>query len=232
MAHDTETKTDIKNMIRAERSKLKGMKLRDKIDYIWTYYKAPILGVLIALILCVSLIQGLLRTEPDVVLNVLAINADPYYDAEQDDTFDTFLTEQDLDPELNTISFNTSILISFTEEGMVSNPQILQVMVTLLMAGDIDMVTADEQMYQYIAEQGYMMPLSSYMSESEIAALDDRILYAVDPETGQEEAFGVLADANSGMTKGSLYESPPYAGLVYNAENMTVGTEFIEYITN
>lgn len=229
---DSELKQELKEKQQIEREKLKAMNFGEKIDYIWTYYKAPILITLFLLISVIYTVHHFTTNNQESILYSMVINADATDQTNGADLYDAFLEKQGYDTENYKIERNTSIVLTKTEDGNYTDPQMLSVMYTLIMAGTVDHVLANEDTLLMLSENGYVMPLSSYMSEEEIAKYDaeGRVLYAIDPETNENTAFCISLEDCEKIENSPLFYEAPYFGMIYGAEHEENSIDFLYYL--
>ena len=227
-----ELKQELKEKQQLERAKLKTMTFGEKADYIWTYYKAPILITAFILISVIYTIYHFTMDNQESIMYSMVINANAADQTNGADLYDTFLAQQGYDAKNYKIERNTSIMLMKTEDGNYSDPQMLSVMYTLIMAGTVDHVLANEDTLLMLSENGYVMPLSNYMSEEEIAKYDEegRILYGIDPETNQKTAFCISLEGCEKIKNSPLFYEAPYFGMIYGAEHEENSIDFLFYL--
>jgi hypothetical protein len=167
---------------REERASVKQKPLKDKIAYIMDYYKWPIIGAVIAIIIISSLIYGKL-TEKEDALNGLLLNVNLYGSASAlkdcDTLSDDFLNTLNLNNQKYKVSFNPSITyyVNGDNPSQYFSPQNQQLIMTLVSTGTADFMTADTDTMLVFAYQGYFMDLSEILSDEEYAAYEPYFLY-------------------------------------------------------
>lgn len=229
----SEFRQQLKEKRQLEHSKLKVMTFPEKADYIRTYYKAPILITTFLLIFIISMAYHILAGEPESIMYSMVVNANAYGDETNGaDIFDEFLLEEGYDPENYVADRNTSIILNINEQGSYSDPQSFSVLCTLLMTGTVDHMLAGEDVFRLVAECGYIMPLSSYLPEDEIAEYEKEglLLYGIDPETNQKTAFGIYLGSSEKIQNSSLFYDTPYFGMVYAAPHEKTSIDFLHYL--
>lgn len=232
MKKNNEFRQHLKEQRQEESRKLKSMTFPQKLDYIWTYYKAPILITLSILILVIYTVHHLVTNNQESILYTMVLNANGQDSTHGDDLFDTFLLEQGYNLDDYMVERNTSIYLTQTESGDYSDPQMFSALYTLLMSGSVDNVLASEDLVQIIAEAGYFMPLSEYLSEEEIAKYEEenRVLYALDPVTNENTAFCISLESYEKVENASLFSKTPYFGMLRSAPHQENCISFLHYL--
>lgn len=165
-----------------EREAMKTKPCKDKIEYIFDYYKGPIIAVLLAIIVISYLINTKL-TAKEEVLNGILINTNSYGSASYEETLsaisDEFLTSIELDTTKNDITLNTSITIGSSEDSAMNyyNTESQMVVFAQIAAGAVDFMTADVDTLVSFAYRDYFCDLSDVLSDADYAAYEPYFLY-------------------------------------------------------
>lgn len=234
---DMETKEDLKEYMkeqgRIEKEKLKTMSFREKIDYIWTYYKAQIIIAALVIAFVVSLVHHLITGNQESILYSMVINSDALQsDDSAPQVYMDFMSEKGLDPKDYKVDYHTGLNVALDEYGEVRDMQIFSVVATLLMSGTVDHIMTNEEVVVMLGEIGYIMPMEEYLPQEKIDAYDKegKIIYGSHPDTKKKTAFGVsLADSEK-MKEADLFSFSPVFATIYRAPHLDNSIDFLYYL--
>ena len=205
--------------------KLKELPPKERITYIWDYYKWIFIIVIIAVVVIISVVRHIL-TKKDTALFLLLVNADTLsYSGSVSELFTDFLTEEGLDPKKEEVAVSTSI--RYLDGKSMSDVYGMQALTAIMGAGTADVCVMNEDLYQKMGSMGAFIPIQYYLSEEEMEALSDRILWVPsDPdietiaEGGESEepgtlyARGIRISDDNPLTENDLYEAEgTYVGI-------------------
>jgi len=152
----------LKDKIQAERNKLREMTFKKKLEYIWDYYKFPIIGFFVVLIFIGSLLNIRYFNPPPGTALFVAWSAG-FATEEQLDDLKNILGERIIDE-----AENEEVSISLFLESEV-NPAFssanAQRLVAMVAAGEIDVFITDKQLLEEFSENGILMPLDHMLAE-------------------------------------------------------------------
>lgn len=210
----------------------KDLNNKEKFEHIMYYYKWHIVLGIIGVISAISLIYTMFIMEPienycgiamygqflsfdteDNIQQELAdlvdapknyrVLVDSYYSDENDPT-----VEADLNQRLNTYLFANQYQIIITTEKYIK--------------GYKD--NENDQFVTGFAESEALYPLAAYFTKEEIAEFENKygLIYALNPETGKEDAFGINLSNSKLLKKYELFtDSTPYAAFVPQPKEYT-----------
>lgn len=169
---------------------LREMTAKERIGYIWDYYKVTFLVV----ILCVFFFGGLLLhfilyKEP--VMELMMVNAYQYDTTELENSFKDFLSENGYDADKDIISINSTINLD-VRSGSDYDDQIT--MQTLVATGTYSGFFSDESVFEFYAPAGYFRDLSSLLTEEELDRLSGCLIYGRTEEDPTEYPCGLVLD--------------------------------------
>ena len=148
---------------------------KQKISYIWDYYKWHIMIPLIVVIALISFIVNLV-TKPDIILNGVMLNV---YNMESEsspaDLLPDFYKEQKIDSKEEEINLNSNLYYSV--DNLNTNYQTMQVLMAWLSADQLDFVTGDATSLTDLAYKDYFTDLRDYFTEDELAKYEPYFLY-------------------------------------------------------
>lgn len=160
---ESEEREAVKKTFKGEKKKLSKMTFSEKIKYIWSYYKTPIIGGLVGILL-VGYIISFVSTRKTTMLMGVAVN-------------DTGLKVQEFTQELGEylglgekqqVDFQEAVFLSSTatsntlSHNMSGTSQIL----SLVAARELDFVLCDEDGFSYMEMNELCRDVSGYLTEA------------------------------------------------------------------
>lgn len=234
---EIETKEDLKAYMkeqgRIEKEKLKTMSFGEKIDYIWTYYKAQIIIGALVIAFVVSLAHHLITGSQESILYSMAINSDALQsDDSAPQVYEDFLTEMGFDPKDYKVDYHAGLNVALDEYGEASDMQIFSVVATLLMSGTVDHILTNEEVVVMLGEIGYIMPMEEYLSQDKIEAFDreGKVIYGIHPDTREKAAFGISLAESEKINEAGLFPFSPVYAMIYGAPHLENSIEFLYYL--
>ncbi len=166
----------------------------EKVEFIGEYYGITILIAVIVLIVVIQFAYGRL-TSTNTVLNVVAVNAAGEADEEYEASwFAEFLEENDINTSKNEVNINRTLYID-TDETTTSYGTVYSTesLVTVFGTGSVDLFFANDEYFETMASLQYAGNLETYLTEEEIASIDeDRLVYVTivdeDEDSGEEQS--------------------------------------------
>lgn len=159
--------------IREQQKKLKGQGFKAHLEYFWEYYKIHTLIAVFVIVLLSFLIHDIRTNKPygfyAVLLNSSAGSA-------QDILEPGFTPVSGVDTTKNSVVIDTSASLDLTvlNETTIATSQ--KIMANIA-GGDLDILGADENMFNYYANQQVYADLRSVLSAEELSKYEDRLIY-------------------------------------------------------
>ncbi|MEE0885042.1 MAG: hypothetical protein U0L59_07435 [Faecalimonas sp.] len=154
---------------------LKNGTIKQKISYIWDYYKWHIMIPLIVVIALVSYIVNIV-TRPDIILNGVMLNV---YNMESQaspaELLEDFYKEQEIDSKEEEINLNSNLYYSV--DDLNTNYQSMQVLMAWLSADQLDFITGDVASLNDLAYKDYFTDLRDYLSDEQFEKYKPYFLY-------------------------------------------------------
>ncbi len=148
---------------------------KQKISYIWDYYKWHIMIPIIVVIALISYIVNIV-TRPDIILNGVMLNIHNIESAGPGEILlPDFYKEQKVDTKEEEINLNSSL--HYSVDNLNTNYQTMQVLMAWLSADQLDFVTGDATSLTDLAYKDYFTDLRDYFTEDEPAKYEPYFLY-------------------------------------------------------
>lgn len=206
-----------------EKEKLKDMSFREKLSYLWEYYKIHAL-VTIGIIAIISYIIHSIVT-PNVVTQFYAAFIDSSVDADVLENYRTDFSDYlQLDPKTESIDFNTSFYFGSDAQYAMNMKQAL---VTYVAAQEVDVIIAPESQFADYAYYGYFDKVSDQLPTDIYSNLTDYFYMSEVEGSSGQNAYGIY------LTETELFKpytdaSDPYVlGIITNSKHKDNTIEFI-----
>ncbi|MDR2599645.1 MAG: rhodanese-like domain-containing protein [Oscillospiraceae bacterium] len=170
-----------KDRQRGEREKLREMNLKEKIDYIWSYFNLHIIGILIVLAVLIGFVYARYINPPPSTLFSITWYTEYPRNAEVATLRDAFI-------ELFIDEADNSTILGVSLFYMETDPELMSANATHLMAmvavGDIDIFILDERALNDMINNRFIRPIEIFIQEIEhtdpeaYEIIKDRIVFA------------------------------------------------------
>jgi len=216
----------VKEKIRMEIDKLREMTFKEKIEYIWEYYKYHIIGLAIFVFVLVSLLNfWVFNPNPDEAL-FISWNAGFATD-EQIDDLTSFLEERLIDEDVN-----EKVVIAqyfYNSDDPTVFMANVQRTVAMIAAGVIDLFVLDMQLLEEYSDIGYLQPLDNILTEVRLknpevfSRIEENIIYTLcDTGEGIKErrVTGVKIGNSPLFSNLGMFEQELFLGVSITAGKM------------
>ena len=220
----------IKSFVSTERSKLKEMTAKEKADYIWEYYKIPIIAAIVILFIIGSIINSVWINPPKKqYLQIVFLNnyVDETYTNSLRDKLEQALMTPD---ERNTFQVLTTVVLFNTGEPQMdmANTQKFAAMTAI---GEIDLLVINRDELGSLAEQGFLLPLTNVLPDNLLSKLSDKLMTAAD-EDGIESDYGISLNNNEVFTEFGLSAEGQCLTIIATTKRLDNTRRAIEFIFN
>lgn len=223
------------------RESFRNMDFHTKADYIFTYYKLPILLMLIAfLILSSSLYHHITRKETVVYLGL--VNVSVGTDLENTLT-QGFLKTTGANLKKNQVNIYSGLYLSMdpaAEDHEYAYASRMKVMAAVN-ARQLDIVLMNQEAYNIFSQSGYLLDLSdcmkeyaSYLTENDVVLEDNAIEFqlneADEHRVVTERAVNGIDISRFPLFQNAGFTAPVYAGILANSPRLSASTEYLHYL--
>lgn len=236
-----------------EQQKLKNLKGMKKVQYIWDYYKIPIIVILAVTIGTVSYVRSVV-SEKEALLYTTLIDME-FDDVLAENLDRNFVVDiLGLNPSRQEVFLSSSSY--YTEEEANANFQFAMALQTRtladLSAHRMDVVLMDQKALDGYAKEGYLMDLEAFLSEEDpdflsqlqpelakasVIISDNRSEVLLNEEVEYEavtedQSVGILVSDRS-LFSGSdvIVPDPLYLGVISNTEREDTVLAYLHYLT-
>lgn len=212
---------------RSELEKLKAMTWKDRVWYIWNYYKVHMALVVVAVLILQVVITSLYHSTFDTVLYAMIINS--YSEEEVDLSIlqEDFAVYQNLGKkELVTAE---AIYVTYGDQASELSYATLAKISALVFSQDLDIMIGDKATIDHFASLGGYLDLEKSLSPDLLAMVQDRLIYTAG-EDGAEHAYAVEISGTAFAADTHLGQDPPLLGIVSNTVRREHTDALLRYI--
>lgn len=204
-----ERQMSMKERRKFEAEKMQEMTLKEKIEYLWMYYKVYLLIPVVIVALIVVGMQMYNGMTEKVLLNLAILGGD---------NIDRTGLEKEVTELLGTGDKKETVKINANLSGSSDDYNSNIALSTLIGAEAVDVIICPEEIYEGYAEQNGFVNLEKILSEEAL-------------EGGKVQKDAVVLEKSSYMTDkvGVSYE-PVYICIMNNAQNEKQAVKFIEML--
>jgi hypothetical protein len=219
----------IKEIIREELKKLAGLTWKQRLGYIWDYYK-PLMVIILLIIGVISVIVSIYHNKQiNHIFQAYLINCDSYQ-TDADEMLAEFTDYIGGIEALDEITIDTSISYEqddMSQYGMASQMKIM----ALIAAGEVDLMIADETVYENYLTAGGLLDLNEVFSGEELTRWQDYLVEGTNAEDGTTGIFGVKLTDSPVLGRYPAYpEEDCYAMFVASGTHTDLSAEFLDYL--
>lgn len=171
------------------KEKFNSLSNKKKLEFILDYYKLPILGIIVAIII-ISYTTYSIFTKQDTYCNITYFNS--YIDTDQLTSLKDLLNEKLLGNNKKSSIFIDSMIIDATS-NYGTDPISTQAFAVKLAANEIDLLLLNENYFSYFASNNMLVDLTSLNKFNSLGFTDDDFVFAKDMN-GNEHIYGLKAN--------------------------------------
>ncbi len=226
---------DLKQEIKEGKSKFKTLSFGQKLTYIKDYYSLHILVTIIIIITGFAIYKTYEAKNFNTVLYVALVNNDKSVWSEDDDSYETRLSNPyaasiGIDNDKDRIIIDNNYLIDYNRDSEMSVYS-AESLVAMIYAANLDILIGNELSLDYFCEDEYTFfhPLNVIFEEEFLNKHQDRIVYHTYTNgTKVPVAFDVTSCKfieDAGLTL-----APVYVSVLENTNRLDAATDYIRYI--
>lgn len=226
MLHPEETPQE--SPFQKEKVTFKDLDRKKKLEYIWDYYKWPIIFIAVAaLVIGVSLPQ-LIENRKEIVLYTAFVNTQLSDSDETPALLTNYAEQKNIDIEGKRMMLDCSMTINH-ENPTDFSMQCTQKLAAMFSANQLDVVVEDIDTLESYTEYGVYVDLEQVMSPEFIEKYKDKLLYKKGQD-GEEAAYAIDVSESPVLVEEGAYIIPAYASIAVNSEHPENAIAFIEYL--
>ncbi|MDR1913487.1 MAG: hypothetical protein LBQ68_03260 [Clostridiales bacterium] len=216
---------DISAFFTSEVAKLKEMSFKEKISYIWEYYKYFIIGFVIVMVLIANIVNAILHPPKDNFAHLIFYGG--YVDelvAEElkNELAAALMTEEE---RLTGDIYYTNILLASGDIQIdMANRQKFAAMIA---AQELDILLINENELSANIEQGMCMPLGEVLGE-DLSKYSDKLITST--FEGVEAPYAIKTQGNKFFERDGVYIENMCLAVIINTKNLEHVREIIDYL--
>lgn len=211
-----------RNSLRQDKETLKRLEPKARVQFIWDYYRLPILAAAVGLVLLITAV-GLNLGRDEVAMYAVFVNTDQTGLEPDAALLDAVLEEAGTDMGKKHIDITANLYLG--QDGAYDGETIM-VLAALFGISDLDLFAADEPVFRRYADQNAFADLSKLI-EPELLGGHERDLYYYDTEDGQRVLGGIVLHPGSVLHRAGYYHADVVIGAAINGENLDEAIQFI-----
>lgn len=220
------TVMSIKEHMNVEKTKLSKMTLKGKAEYIWEYYKIPIVGTIVFVAIVVSLITSI-TGKKDTILTTTVIGYpnDTFLSPYLKDGFEKYL---EIDKENEEVLMDTSMTFDSSagaNQDYISTSKLM----TLMAAGSLDVIICEQGFIDHYSKQGTFLNLETDLPEDLKEALSEKFVMTTNEEGIKIPNSIDLTGSELVKESGMPFKEPRIA-IVVNSQLKENAFEFLRYL--
>lgn len=212
---------------KTELEKIRQMNGRDRLWYIWEYYKFHMAAVVLALVVVSVIGQTVYRSSFHTALHVIYLNSrseEALDMTPMDQGFAKYLGLGKKDEILSEEAF-ISVGEDATEYSYASMAKIS----ALASAGELDVLIGDTEVTDHYASMDSLMDLENGLSQEIRELIADRLYYA-ENEEGSRIACGIDLTGTKFAEESHLAQDIPLLSILINTKRTDTAEQLIAYI--
>ena len=212
---------------KSEREKLRSMTGKDRLWYIWAYYKFHILGVFIAIGIIWSIGAAMYQKSFDTALYCVYLNN------RSETELDTAPLEQGFAKYLGLgekeLITTESTYISYGEDATEFSYASMAKITALVASKELDIIIGDQENMEHYASMDGLSDLEAELPEDTLALVRDRLIYASGAD-GSQYACGISLDGTWFAKESHLAQDPPILSIISNSTHKETVVALLHYI--
>lgn len=202
------------------------MNCKQKIVYIWTYYRFWILGGILAIAMIVYALIGSMGIHKDTYLQITMVNADTV-NVESSNFFDNF-EELYCDRDYEKIEVDAMLRINPMNGSQLSGTA-YQVLSGKFLVGEIDVFISDIDTFTYLSQNHCFTNLEEILGK-EAEKYRQYFIYQTDKETDEQYPAGISLRDCDKFNKENFYRAEAVWGIGSIASNKENAVKFLNYL--
>ena len=221
-------KETLKNEAREEQAKLKKMSFRDKLWYIWEYYKIHMLIGCVILFFLYALGTIFYQKSFTTQLYTIVMNDRSGSEADYEGLANEFKTRMGYGKK-DKVEVDSSLYISFEESTSQLDYASLAKVTAIVASKDLDVLISDSPAVEHYASNGAFLNLEEVLPADLWDMVKDDVYMAKD-ENGNSFPAAISLDDSYFHEKTGTQMEEAYFSLINNSTRTDTAFEFLRYL--
>lgn len=187
-----------------DKTQFKQLTFLKKLQYIWDYYRFPIIATIIIAVLIFSFVYQKLNKKNDV-LGVICVNSNTSTGKDSQAIFDDFLEQNGYDTSSNQILLNTNIFVDVENEGL--DYQSVSTLGTYFDARIFNVCFMDNKTFDHYADIDTFCDLRDFFDKESLEKYSEYIVYRQTDSGSIPCGFRISSESNNWLSSSGLYDS-------------------------
>lgn len=220
--------------IHEQHLKLHDMSLKEKLSYLWEYYRIHALVIILLVSGTIYFIHTAV-TAKDYCFYAIMLNVQPL---SSDMVSESFAEYSDLDTETYDCFIDTSTTLTNTEDARTSSISssseydmiTMQKILAVTQTGELDAIVFEDSIFETYAQNEMFLDLRTVLSSEELEQYEEYLYYA-DYESEPRVPVGILLNDSPFVKKSGCYaqESPVY-GICVSSQHLDTAVRYLQYL--
>ena len=215
-----------------EKAKIKNLPFKEKIRYIWMYFRIPIVAIVFVLGFGTFLIIRIATNIPDNWLSVTFANTTAQAGTGSQ-LWEDFTEHTGYDLTQKKVEFNAESYFDYTKNQAKGNVY-YNSFVALVDAGEIDAITMEPASLAALGQSGRLLDLNDEKCASIKAKYADRFIYYEPTEDDEEHTdpipVGIDISDSALVSKYHVYSEGCALGIGASSENIKEVEDFLSFV--
>lgn len=211
--------------VMTEKEKLHSMNFKQKLEYLWEYYKIHAMIGILAIAIVVYIIHAIITPNVKTELYAAMIN-NPIKEPQLTQMQKEAKSYLKLKPKIQDILFNTNYLFDSSSNN---SAEMKTVLTTHIAAQEVDVIIAPKSIFKTYAYHGFFDKLSDQLPTDLYSSLTDQFYLSSDQDHKEKSDYGIYL-TDSDYYKNANQKDPYLIGIVSNSKHKTNSIEFIRFL--
>lgn len=222
----------LKDSLQEERRKLKDMSLKDKLWYIWEYYKIPIISVVVAIILISSVGSAIYSNRFETALSCVILNSRSSGETDSvNDYFDQGFRQYIGLEEDTKIEVDYSMSLTFDESSMTDFTYAELAKITAMISSkELDVMIGKQDTIDHYGAMDGFADLKELLPGDVYEKVKDQLYFVTSEETGEKVACGIFMGKTDFLKKTGLIMEEPILTVLSNSTRTDTCVDLIRYV--
>lgn len=214
-------------MKKTNKQKFQELSRKEKVDYIWEYYKLHIIGGIIVIGIIASFLNIWVFNPPPksaVSVNFMSTNLMTSVTEELEEELNDLIVTEEMGNKK--VFVNTYVLGS-------PDPQMEMATQTKfaasIQAQELDVMIMDKDKFEELAKQGNMLPLDKVLAKEDIDKLSEKLISVKAEEETEEKIYGIDVSDIDKINEVMVGDSPKIMSVIANSQKLEESKKVIKW---
>lgn len=210
-----------------KKKSFKELKPKQKVSFIWDYYKWWIIGGILFIVIAANAIPAIIENQKEVALYAVFVNTE-IANPDSTDIIDNYIKEKDIDMENKRTVLDTSLIIN-RNRGDQFSMQCNQKMLALFASNEPDILLCDADNYDFYAENGCFASLEDVLPK-ELFEKYKPYMLTCSSSDDQTIYYGINVSTSKVLAKENAYTTTPIFSICSKVNQPENAIKFLEYL--